>query len=95
MLGAVSAGAQAQQALEGQVVAPYFNGPSTQNVYNSGQDLAGYQGQKFGAPAAPTPGTMVIRLNGRLQNWVQVSASTNNSVATGVSGGRARGTIAA
>ena len=71
MLGAFSAGAQAQQATEGQIAAPYFLGPAPQSQANSGQALAGYEGQKFGANTAPTPGTMVIRLNGRVQNWVQ------------------------
>lgn len=87
MLGAVSAGAQAQQATQGQIAAPYFAGPAIQSLANSGQALAGYQGQKFFANTAPTPGTMVVRLNGRVQNWVQATNSTNNNTATGVSGG--------
>ncbi len=87
MLGAVSAGAQAQQATQGQVAAPFFSGPAAQNVYNSGQALAGYEGAKFSAQTAPTPGTMVVRFNGRVQNWMQATASTNNSVATGAAGG--------
>jgi hypothetical protein len=79
MLGATAGGAFAQARAaapsQGQYVAPWAAGPSANNNNNS----IGIAGP--GSTAVPTPGTVVIRLNGRVQTemgagWSSIDKAT-------------------
>jgi len=79
MLGATSGIASAQapvpaganmmmQPSQGQMALPWAQGPSSNNNNNgSGQPNTYAGGAAFPKNAVPTPGTVVIRLNGRVE----------------------------
>src|SRR6185437_9804564 len=80
MLGATAGGAFAQAPAaapsQGQYAAPWAAGPSANNNNNS----IGTAGP--GANAVPTPGTVVIRLNGRVQTEIGAGWTSNDKVTT-------------
>jgi len=92
MLGTVAGVASAQtpvpaastlmmQPSQGQVALPWNQGPAVNNNNNAYGMPSTYAGSAaYGKNAVPTPGTVVIRLNGRLQAAMQAEWSTNNQV---------------
>ena len=94
MLGATSGIASAQapvpaaanmmmQPSQGQFALPYASGPAANNNNNAyGQPSTYLGGAAFGKNAVPTPGTVVIRLNGRVEVDMNLQYSTNNTSAT-------------
>jgi porin-like protein len=84
MLGATVGGAFAQAPAahpnQGQYAAPWAAGPSANNNNNS----IGIAGP--GVTAVPTPGTVVIRLNGRVQTEMGVGWTSNDKTTTLVGG---------
>ena len=92
MLGAATGLASAQapspaaanmmmQPTQGQLALPYIQGPAANNNNNAyGQPNTYSGGVAFGKNAVPTPGTVVIRLNGRVEADFNVAWSTNNQV---------------
>jgi hypothetical protein len=81
ILGAAAGGALAQTALpnqmQGQYVAPLLGGPSAQNNLNTFGTAAP------GAAVAPTPGSVVIRLNGKVYSELDASYGTGSQSASG------------
>jgi len=92
MLGATSGIASAQtpvpaganmmmQPTQGQMALPWAQGPSSNNNNNgSGQPNTYSGGAAFPKNAVPTPGTVVIRLNGRVEVDMVASWSPNANV---------------
>ena len=68
---------------QGQFALPYIQGPAANNNNNSvGQPNTYQGGVQFGKNAVPTPGTVVIRLNGRVHADLQAVWGTNDRSAT-------------
>ena len=92
MLGATAGIASAQapqpatasmmmQPSQGQFALPWAQGPTVNNNNNSTGAPSSYVGASaFGKNAVPSPGTVVIRLNGRVESDMMVSWSTNHQV---------------
>ncbi|MSP03553.1 MAG: hypothetical protein EXR07_21315 [Acetobacteraceae bacterium] len=91
MLGATSGIASAQgpspagaslmmQPSQGQIALPWSSGPSVNNNNNTLQASGYVGGAKYGTNAVPTPGTVVIRLNGRFEAEMIAAWSTNHKV---------------
>ncbi len=92
MLGATAGIASAQtpvpaaatmmmQPTQGQYALPWAQGPTVNNNNNSaGQPSSFVGGAAYGKNAVPTPGTVVIRLNGRVEADMMASWSTNHQV---------------
>src|SRR4051812_22899958 len=69
------------QPSQGQMALPWNQGPTVNNNNNSyGQPSTYTGGAAYGKNAVPTPGTVVIRLNGRLEADMMAQWSTNNQV---------------
>ncbi len=95
MLGATSGIATAQapqpatasmmmQPTQGQFALPWAQGPTVNNNNNTLQTTGfpdGYKGaSRFSSNAVPSPGTVVIRLNGRVEVDMGAAWSTNHQV---------------
>jgi hypothetical protein len=66
---------------QGQLALPWGQGPATNNNNNTiGRPSTYVGGAAFGKNAVPTPGTVVIRLNGRVEVNMLAEWSTNNQV---------------
>jgi len=90
MLGATAGIASAQapvpaastlmmQPSQGQMALPWNQGPTVNNNNNAyGMPSTYTGGAAYGKNAVPTPGTVVIRLNGRLEADMSAQWSTNN-----------------
>ena len=76
ILGATGGLAFAQAPSQGQLAAPWAAGPAANNNNNS------WGVARKGADAVPTPGTVVIRLNGRVQTDVTAVFSTGDRPGT-------------
>ncbi len=95
MLGATSGIASAQTPVpaganmmmapsQGQMALPWAQGPAANNNNNAtGQPNTYAGGAAFPKNAVPTPGTVVIRLNGRVEVDLQASWSPNQSAPIG------------
>ena len=76
--------AQATQPSQGTVVAPYGHGPMANDRSSATGDPATFAGlAAYAKNTAPTPGTVVIRLNGRVETEIVGSWSTNDHAVTG------------
>src|SRR5271165_636803 len=66
---------------QGQLALPWVQGPASNNTNNAYAEPAGYLGSAtVGKGRAPDPGTVVIRLNGRVEVDMQAEWSPNNQV---------------
>ena len=71
------------QPSQGQFALPYASGPAANNNNNAyGQPSTYLGGAAFGKNAVPNPGTVVIRLNGRVEVDMDLIYSTANQSAT-------------
>ena len=77
---------QGPQALQGQVVGPWWAGASYNNQNNSLAQISTYQGNVIGLgfDSAPSPGTVVIHLHGRVEFDLGAEYSTANNLPPGV-----------
>jgi len=76
--------AQMMQPTQGQMALPWVQGPTANNNNNAYGMPGTYAGSAaFGKNAVPAPGTVVIRLNGKVEFDAVSNWSTNNQV-TGV-----------
>ena len=79
-----AAAAMMMQPTQGQFALPWAQGPTVNNNNNTLEATgfpAGYKGgAAYGRNAVPSPGTVVIRLNGRVEADMIVGWSTNHQV---------------
>jgi hypothetical protein len=72
------------QPSQGQMPLPWAQGPTADNNNNSYGVPSTYNGNaKYGANAVPTPGTVVIRLNGKVEADISASWGPLNTSAAG------------
>ena len=78
----VAGAALMMQPTQGQMALPWAQGPAANNNNNGYGMPSTYAGSAaFGKNAVPSPGTVVIRLNGKVEFDAGVQFSTNNQVA--------------